>query len=139
MGSGAPVWITRARPGAETTAARVAALGFEAVVDPLLAVETLAFAVDLSDVRALAFTSANGVEAFARGSSERGLPVFAVGRATARAAEAAGFDAVFVTDHPIPERGWLEGGGHQAMDPFVALSMAAAVTTRLAVVYSVPG
>ncbi len=49
----------------------------------------------------------------------------------AGAAEAAGFDAVFVTDHPIPERGWLEGGGHQAMDPFVALSMAAAVTTRL--------
>jgi uroporphyrinogen-III synthase len=101
MVSGAPVWITRARPGADATAARVAALGFEAVVDPLLAVETLAFEVDLSDVRALAFTSANGVEAFARGSSERGLPVFAVGRATARAAEAAGFASVTSADGDV--------------------------------------
>lgn len=101
MDSGAPVWITRARPGAETTAARVAALGFEAVVDPLLAVETLAFAVDLSDVRALAFTSANGVEAFTRGSAERGLPVFAVGRATARVAEAEGFVSVTSADGDV--------------------------------------
>jgi probable F420-dependent oxidoreductase len=38
----------------------------------------------------------------------------------ASAAEAHGFDAVFVTDHPVPELGWLQGGGHQAMDPFVA-------------------
>lgn len=49
----------------------------------------------------------------------------------ARAAEAAGFDAVFVTDHPIPEDGWLESGGHHTLDPFVALGIAAAATTRL--------
>ena len=49
----------------------------------------------------------------------------------AAAAERAGFDAVFVTDHPVPERRWLEGGGHQAMDPFVALSFAAAATQKI--------
>ena len=47
------------------------------------------------------------------------------------AAETAGFDAVFVTDHPMPADEWLETGGHQTLDPFVALSFAAAATTRI--------
>jgi len=51
----------------------------------------------------------------------------------ARAAEQAGFDAAFVTDHPAPEDRWLGSGGHQALDPFVALSFVAAATTRLRV------
>lgn len=49
----------------------------------------------------------------------------------ARAAEAAGFDAVFVTEHPFPGDAWLAHGGHHALDPLVALSFAAAATTRL--------
>jgi probable F420-dependent oxidoreductase len=49
----------------------------------------------------------------------------------ARAAEAAGFEAVAVTDHPIPHDEWMRSGGHHALDPFVALSFAAAATTRL--------
>ena len=51
----------------------------------------------------------------------------------ARTAEAAGFDACFVTDHPAPDAKWLAGGGHHALDPFVALSFAAAATTHLRV------
>jgi probable F420-dependent oxidoreductase len=51
--------------------------------------------------------------------------------AMARAAESAGFDAVFVTEHPFPGDDWLASGGHHALDPFVALSFAAAATTRL--------
>ena len=53
--------------------------------------------------------------------------------ACARTAEAAGFDACFVTDHPAPDAKWLAGGGHHALDPFVALSFAAAATTRIRV------
>ncbi|MCH6560880.1 MAG: LLM class F420-dependent oxidoreductase [Myxococcales bacterium] len=49
----------------------------------------------------------------------------------AQAAEAAGFDACFVTDHPMPDDRFLGSGGHHSLDPFVALSFAAAVTTRL--------
>jgi len=49
----------------------------------------------------------------------------------ARAAEQAGFDACFVTDHPFPGDAWLESGGHHTLDPFVALSFAAAATTRI--------
>jgi probable F420-dependent oxidoreductase len=51
----------------------------------------------------------------------------------ARAAEDAGFDACYVTDHPFPPHRWLYGGGHHALDPFVALSFAAAATLRLRV------
>jgi probable F420-dependent oxidoreductase len=49
----------------------------------------------------------------------------------ALAIEDAGFDACYVTDHPFPSRTWLEHGGHATLDPFVALSFAAAATTRL--------
>jgi probable F420-dependent oxidoreductase len=49
----------------------------------------------------------------------------------AAAAEAAGFDAVYVTDHPFPGDQWLAHGGHHTMDPWVVLAVAAAATTRL--------
>ncbi len=68
-----------------------------------------------------------------------GLPVdhvrhpseFVTGDAVAEmaaAVEAAGLDAVYVTDHPAPDRRWLEGGGHHAQEPMVALAFAAAAT-----------
>lgn len=47
----------------------------------------------------------------------------------ARVAEAIGFGAVHVTDHPAPDAKWLDHGGHHALDPFVALSFAAAATS----------
>lgn len=96
------IWITRAQPGAEATAERVRALGHDAVVAPLLAVRSLPdVAVDLAGVAALAFTSANGVRAFADASAERGLKVFAVGAATAQAARAAGFRSVLSADGDV--------------------------------------
>ncbi|MEE8166776.1 MAG: LLM class F420-dependent oxidoreductase, partial [Myxococcota bacterium] len=51
--------------------------------------------------------------------------------AVARAAESAGFDAVSVTEHPIPSDAWLGSGGHDALDPFVSLAFAAAATSTL--------
>ena len=47
------------------------------------------------------------------------------------AAEAAGFDGFGFTDHPAPTQRWLEAGGHDALDPFVAMGFAAAHTTTL--------
>jgi uroporphyrinogen-III synthase len=89
------VWITRAEPGAGETAQRLIELGHEPLVAPLLVVRRLGEASpDLTDVGALAFTSANGVRAFADLSDRRDLPVFAVGEATATAAREAGFAAV---------------------------------------------
>ncbi len=85
------VWITRVEPGASRTAARLTALGFEPVVAPLLMIRTLGPVIDLTGVAALAFTSANGVTAFAALNAVRDKPVFAVGDATAEAARLAGF------------------------------------------------
>ena len=49
----------------------------------------------------------------------------------AAAAEAAGFHGFGFTDHPAPTQRWLESGGHDALDPFVAMGFAAAHTTTL--------
>lgn len=96
------IWITRAQPGAASTAERVRALGHEAIVAPLLAVRALEdVQVDLRGVAALAFTSANGVRAFSGLSAERSLRVFAVGAATAQAARAAGFRLVLSADGDV--------------------------------------
>lgn len=47
------------------------------------------------------------------------------------AAEKAGFHGFGFTDHPAPSQRWLEAGGHDALDPFVAMGFAAAHTTTL--------
>jgi probable F420-dependent oxidoreductase len=47
------------------------------------------------------------------------------------AAEEAGWAGLALTEHPVPSVKWREGGGHQALDPFVALGHAAAKTTHL--------
>jgi probable F420-dependent oxidoreductase len=49
----------------------------------------------------------------------------------AQTAEAAGFDGLAFTDHPAPTHRWLQSGGHDALDPFAALSFVGAVTERL--------
>ncbi len=71
-----------------------------------------------------------------------GLPTHRVDRAEeflapgavgelAAAAEAAGFSAVYTTDHPFPGDAWLAHGGHHSLDPLVVLSMAAASTRTI--------
>jgi len=55
----------------------------------------------------------------------------------AAAAEAAGFHGVGFTDHPAPTQRWLESGGHDAVDPFVAMGFAAARTTTLRLIPNV--
>ncbi len=47
------------------------------------------------------------------------------------AAEQAGWSGISFTEHPSPGARWLEAGGHQTLDPFVALAAAAAVTSKL--------
>ena len=61
-------------------------------------------------------------------------PEFLTGDALARfarAAEQAGFSGIAFTDHPAPSHKWLMAGGHDALDPFSALSFVAGVTEHL--------
>jgi uroporphyrinogen-III synthase len=95
------IWITRASPGAEATASRLEAMGLTPLVDPLLAARDLPARIDLAGVAALAFTSANGVAAFARACPERTRRVFTVGDRTAAAARAAGFTRVDSADGDV--------------------------------------
>src|SRR3990167_11533761 len=96
------VWITRAEPGAALTADRVAAMGHRPLVAPLLRIENLPdVEVDLTGVSALAFTSSNGVRAFADLSPRRDIRVFAVGASTTAAAKAAGFKAILSAEGDV--------------------------------------
>lgn len=88
------VAITRTAQEAETTAERVRAFGAEPIMAPLILIAPRAFDTDVSGAQALLFTSTNGVAAFARATSARGVNVLTVGDATAHAAREAGFSAV---------------------------------------------
>jgi probable F420-dependent oxidoreductase len=48
-----------------------------------------------------------------------------------RVAEASGLDGVGFTDHVAPSRKWMDRGGHETLEPFVALAYCAGVTTTM--------
>src|SRR3954453_5756336 len=50
------------------------------------------------------------------------------------AAERAGFDGFSLTEHPVPGARWLEHGGHQSLDPLIALAAIAVATQRIRLV-----
>ena len=87
------VLLTRARAQAEAFAKQLWAEScLEPIISPMQEMRDLTVTFDLSGISALAFTSKNGVEAFARLSSAR-LPAYCVGEATAARATALGFEA----------------------------------------------
>lgn len=84
--------VTRPQPDADRFAAALAGVGVDALVAPLMSVEVDGAATpELSAFTAIAVTSANGVRALAALTDDRSLPVWAVGPASARDAEATGF------------------------------------------------
>lgn len=91
------VLVTRPEPAAGQTAQRLAALGHAAIVDPMLRIAPTGADLPPGPFDAVAFTSVNGVRAFAaHADSARfaALPAFAVGPRTAAEARAAGFAQV---------------------------------------------
>lgn len=88
------VLLTRPSADSREAAEALAARGVDAVIAPLIEIETRRETPLLSGVRALLITSANGLRAFAQQSAVRNLPVFAVGDASATAARDLGFATV---------------------------------------------
>ncbi len=89
------VLVTRPREDGEKLADVLRTRGIEVLLEPLLCIEYLdGPGLDLGGVQALVVTSANGLRAFARRDDRRGLPVYAVGDASAQAAAEAGFSRV---------------------------------------------
>jgi uroporphyrinogen-III synthase len=86
------ILVTRAREDGEEIACRLAAMGHQALLAPLLSVKFLDGApLDLAGLQAVLVTSANGVRALARRTPNRHAAIFAVGPQTAAAAQEAGF------------------------------------------------
>jgi uroporphyrinogen-III synthase len=87
--------LTRPREESQSLAAALALRDVGAVIEPMMEVHyCVDAALDLAAVQAILCTSANGVRALARVTGERGLPLLAVGEATASRARVEGFTAV---------------------------------------------
>ncbi|WP_310468545.1 uroporphyrinogen-III synthase [Sphingomonas sp.] len=97
------LFILRPEPGASDSAGRAKAMGLEAVVAPLFAVAPVAWDVpDAAGFDGLLLTSANPVRHGGEGLARvRGLPVYAVGEASAAAARAAGFSVAASGDGDV--------------------------------------
>lgn len=96
--------VTRPEPDGERTAARLRALGHEAVVAPVLRMQNLAAVFGKGPFAALVITSSNATRALAndpRRGEVAGLPVFAVGARSADAAREAGFSDVVSADGDV--------------------------------------
>jgi len=93
--------VTRPEPDAMRTASRLALLGHEVLVEPMLVIDFQAPPA-LAAPSALVVTSRNGIRALQRWPDAvdwRDLPLFAIGSATAEAAEEAGFTDLHVAGH----------------------------------------
>jgi len=146
------VLVTRPLDDAEDTAALLRAHGHAALVAPLLSVRYHdGQPLHLDGVQAILATSANGVRAFARCTSRRDFPVFAVGSQTAEAARAAGFTDIRNADGDgdalaAAARGWadpaggalLHAAGAEAEGRLAAQLRAAGFTVRTEILYDVP-
>ncbi|MCE4226886.1 uroporphyrinogen-III synthase [Methylobacterium sp. C25] len=88
------IWVARPEPGASRTAEKLRALGHEPVVAPVLVVAATGRPKPIGRFDAVLLTSAHGAAALAESSTAMECPIFAVGRATADAAQAAGLDRV---------------------------------------------
>jgi uroporphyrinogen-III synthase len=94
--------VTRPRAEAAALAEALARRGIDALIEPLLDIQFRdAPAPDLAGVQAILCTSANGVRALARLTGERGVPLFAVGAASAAEARDAGFAELTSADGAV--------------------------------------
>jgi uroporphyrinogen-III synthase len=86
------ILVTRPREEGEAIARRLAAMGHQTLLAPLLSVKFLDGApLDLAGIQAVLVTSANGVRALVRRTPNRHAAIFAVGPQSAIAAREAGF------------------------------------------------
>lgn len=142
-----PVWITRTDQNITQSARAVQAAGFTAIAGPLLCVAaTGTRGAAPHEEASLAFTSPNGVSAFAALSDRRHYMVYAVGDATADRAKALGFTYIASAHGDVdalakliikdkPSQIVHYSGVHVAGDLVGALT-AAGVTARRQIIYS---
>lgn len=140
------VIVTRPSPDAERFAQQLSHIGADPILSPVMAILPRDVALDLEKIGALAFTSTNGVRAFASLSALRRHEVYAVGDATAEAARAAGFASVVAAQGDVeslaaliakskPTGPLLHLAGSERAGDLVRLLARRGVEARRAVIY----
>lgn len=142
--------LTRPQRASEAFARDLAAEGlrFRPVISPLISIEITGPLPDTDAANGLIFTSANGVSAWMQLGGRADLPVFAVGPATARAAQTAGLktqsadgsveDLYAALLAQRPEGPLLHLHGAHVRGNLAARLTDAGLTCRSAVVYDQP-
>lgn len=97
-----PLLVLRPQPGADATAVRARALGFEAIVAPLFRILQRDWAMPERPVDAVLVTSANAARNIGEGLSQ-GLPVYAVGEATAAALREVGVERIVTGNRGVQD------------------------------------
>ncbi|WP_108819200.1 uroporphyrinogen-III synthase [Pseudovibrio sp. Alg231-02] len=112
------ILVTRPQPQADKTAQKLIAMGHEVIVEPMLSFQPLTVDGDVAgDAKAIAVTSANAIEALVFNglvSQLQHLPLYSVGEATAKAAEASGFQEIICADGDVDSLGGLIADSKQA-------------------------
>ncbi|MFN3959239.1 MAG: uroporphyrinogen-III synthase [Parvularculaceae bacterium] len=101
---------TRPAPDAGAFSAAIRAAGGEVILSPVMTIRFRGEPAPVAPGEALAFTSANGVRAFAQVNADRSSPVFAVGAATADEARRAGFQDVAAAEGEVESLARLIAG-----------------------------
>ena len=140
--------VTRPAADGQGLAAELEARGHSVICAPVIDIATKPDAApDLTDVKGLAFTSANGVRAFQPfAAPARHLPAYGVGPQTAAALSAAGFSNVHIAGGDVtslartitddcPEGPVLHISGRDQAGDLAATLKAAGCEARRAVLY----
>ena len=140
--------VTRPAADGQALAAELEARGHSVICAPVIDIATKPDAApDLTDVKGLAFTSANGVRAFQPfAAPARHLPAYGVGPQTAAALSAAGFSNVHIAGGDVtslartitddcPEGPVLHISGRDQAGDLAATLKAAGCEARRAVLY----
>ncbi len=86
--------VTRPEPEGERTARRLRAMGFEALLTPVMRIVPLDAPIQAQGCTALAVTSAHALDSLRQAPELLALPLYAVGEQTASMARALGFQDV---------------------------------------------
>jgi uroporphyrinogen-III synthase len=141
---------TRPSPDADAFSDAIRACGAAVILSPVMKIDFRGGAAPVAPGEALAFTSANGVRAFARANADRAAPVFAVGAATADEARRAGFISVRAAEGDVESLADLISktkgttavlhlaGSDRAGDLFAALADRGVAARRLVLYDAVP-
>lgn len=100
------VLVTRPREDAEGLVEKLAGIGCDSLVEPLMTIVPeagggSALDRDLDACQAILATSANGIRVLSSRTKRRDLPIYAVGQASATAAAALGFSDVVSADGDV--------------------------------------